>query len=110
MYLFVKYLCKTVVTLYFKSIYVIGIENIPQDCPVIICGNHSNQFIDAFMLLSYCQRALSFTMASGSFTKRLIGEFAKSIGAIPIYRPEDLKIKGKGKAKIEFPNIIKVNK
>jgi glycerol-3-phosphate O-acyltransferase/dihydroxyacetone phosphate acyltransferase len=92
----VQLICNITTTLYFKNIYVVGQENIPTDCPLIICGNHSNQFVDAMMVLAYCKREMSFAMAASSFKKKVIGTFARLINAIPTYRAEDYKVKGKG--------------
>jgi glycerol-3-phosphate O-acyltransferase/dihydroxyacetone phosphate acyltransferase len=98
-YSFVKYLCKTAITIYFKKIYVVGIENIPETGPLIICGNHSNQFIDPMMILTYCNRKINFTMAATSFNKPVVGSLARLLNVIPVYRAEDYKIIGKGKVK-----------
>ena len=51
------------------------------------------------MIMSYCKRPISFTMAAVSFDKRVIGDAARALNAIPVKRPEDYKIKGKGKVK-----------
>lgn len=42
-------------------------------------------------------RQLSFTIAASSFGKPVIGPVAKALKSIPVSRPEDHKIKGKGK-------------
>ena len=97
-YEFVKYLAKSAVGIYFRKIYVMGEDNIPTDGPVIICGNHSNQFIDPMMILKYSKRKVNFTMAASSYNKPTIGICAKLINVIPVTRPEDFKRKGMGKA------------
>jgi len=97
-YTFVKYLAKSAVGIYFRKIYVMGVDNIPDDGPVIICGNHSNQFIDPMMILKYSKRKVNFTMAASSYNKPTIGTCAKLINVIPVTRPEDFKKKGNGKA------------
>ena len=51
------------------------------------------------MIMSYSDRILSFAAAAVSIKKRLIGDAAKLINAIPVYRPEDYKKKGTGKIK-----------
>ena len=38
-------------------------------------------------------------MAAVSFNKRIIGDAARILNAIPVMRPEDYKVKGKGKVK-----------
>jgi glycerol-3-phosphate O-acyltransferase/dihydroxyacetone phosphate acyltransferase len=107
-YLFVKYLAKSAVGIYFRKIYVVGEDNIPYDGPVIICGNHSNQFIDPMMILKYSKRKVNFTMAASSYNKPTIGTCAKLINVIPVNRPEDYKKKGIGKAYFINSSEIKV--
>jgi glycerol-3-phosphate O-acyltransferase/dihydroxyacetone phosphate acyltransferase len=107
-YLFVKYLAKSAVGIYFRKIYVMGEDNIPDDGPVIICGNHSNQFIDPMMILKYSKRKVNFTMAASSYNKPTIGTCAKMINVIPVNRPEDYKKKGNGRAYFINSSQIKV--
>ena len=82
---------------YFRNIHVTGTENIPMEGPTILCCNHSNQFMDAMLLISRCPRPLSFCFAASSYNKPIIGYLAKKINVIPVYRAEDSKIQGKGK-------------
>jgi len=96
-----------VLSLYFRKIYVIGAENIPQDGPVIICGNHANQFIDPMMIISHCDREICFTMAASSYAKPVVGQIAKLMNVIPVFRPEDSKKKGAGKVEIISETHIK---
>ena len=96
----VKYFLKVVTSMYFQKINVIGQENIPKEGPVIICGNHANQFVDPMLIISNSTRNLSVCMAASSYSKPVIGYFAKKLAVIPVYRPEDGKIKAKGKIKM----------
>ena len=82
---------------YFRNIYVDRVENMPTSGPTILCCNHSNQFMDAMLLISHCPRPLSFCFAASSFKKPIVGYLAKKINVIPVNRAEDLKIGGKGK-------------
>lgn len=97
LYYVLKKCAEVVRKLYFRKVFVVGTANIPEDGPLIICGNHANQFIDPVMIASYCNREISFTMAASSFIKPIVGTIAKSINAIPVKRPEDYKVKGSGK-------------
>jgi glycerol-3-phosphate O-acyltransferase/dihydroxyacetone phosphate acyltransferase len=109
-YYLVKSASQTSTKIYFKTIYVIGQENIPKEGPLIICGNHSNQFIDPMMIMNYCEREISFTMAATSFNKKVIGKIAKLLNVIPVYRPEDYKVVSPKKLTyIEDENKHKVN-
>ena len=82
---------------YFRNIHVDHVENMPQEGPTILCCNHSNQFMDAMLLISHCPRPLSFCFAASSFSKPIVGYLAKKINVIPVNRAEDLKINGRGK-------------
>ena len=82
---------------YFRNIHVDHIENMPQEGPTILCCNHSNQFMDAMLLISHCPRPLSFCFAASSFNKPIVGYLAKKINVIPVNRAEDLKMNGRGK-------------
>ena len=82
---------------YFRNIHVDQVENMPLSGPTILCCNHSNQFMDAMLLISHCPRPLSFCFAASSFSKPIVGYLAKKINVIPVNRAEDLKIGGKGK-------------
>ena len=82
---------------YFRNIHVDHVENMPQEGPTILCCNHSNQFMDAMLLISHCPRPLSFCFATSSFNKPIVGYLAKKINVIPVNRAEDLKMNGRGK-------------
>ncbi len=82
---------------YFRNVHVSGLENMPMEGPTILCCNHSNQFMDAMLIISHCPRPLSFCFAASSYNKPIVGYLAKKINVIPVYRPEDSKILGKGK-------------
>ena len=92
---------------YFRNIHVEHVENMPQEGPTILCCNHSNQFMDAMLLISHCPRPLSFCFAASSFNKPLVGYLAKKINVIPVNRAEDLKINGKGKISMTSDTDIK---
>ena len=82
---------------YFRNIHVDHVENMPQEGPTILCCNHSNQFMDAMLLISHCPRPLSFCFAASSFSKPIVGYLGKKINVIPVNRAEDLKMNGRGK-------------
>ena len=93
----VKIFLRQVTGNYFRNIHVAGIENMPMEGPTILCCNHSNQFMDAMLIISQCPRPLSFCFAASSFNKPIVGYLAKKINVIPVYRAEDSRVQGKGK-------------
>ena len=52
--------------------------------------------MDGLLLMAQCPRALSFCFAASSYNKPIIGYLAKKINVIPVYRPDDSKVLGKG--------------
>ena len=58
------------------------------------------------LILSRSPRPLSFCMAASSYSKPIIGYFAKKISVIPVLRPEDSKILGKGKLRFLSKRIL----
>lgn len=58
------------------------------------------------MILSRSPRPLSFCMAASSLTKPVVGYLAQKIEVIPVYRPEDSKVLGKGKLRFTSKNTI----
>ena len=105
-YYILKKLCECIISLYFRKVHIVGKNDIPKNGPVIFCCNHSNQFIDAFMIGSIVNSQVSFTIANSSFNKPVVGTLAKLVKAIPVKRPEDYKFKGSGKIEI-VDNIVK---
>ena len=61
------------------------------------------------MIMSNTDRHLSFTIAASSLSKPVIGQVAKALKSIPVARPEDHKVKGKGKLTFLSSTDIEVN-
>jgi glycerol-3-phosphate O-acyltransferase/dihydroxyacetone phosphate acyltransferase len=76
--------------MFFGDIDIVGIENIPAEGPVILVGNHKNQFVDAMMVGSVVKtRKVAFLTAEKSMHRRFVGDVAKRMEAIPVIRPQD---------------------
>lgn len=71
---------------YSRRTQTTGIENIPNDRPVLLCSNHPNAFMDALMLGSTVGRRSWFLARSDVFRKKWLANFLGFIGIIPIYR------------------------
>lgn len=59
------------------------------------------------MIMSHCEREVSFTIAASSFSKPVVGQVAQALKAIGVSRPEDSKKKGSGQLKFISPTEIK---
>ena len=82
--------CKIIYTTLLKILYqptAIGIENIPEDGPVIFAGNHRHAF-DPVVVMSNTKRLVHY-MAKESVFKGLHGIIFKEIGLIKVYRTKN---------------------
>ncbi|CDS03794.1 hypothetical protein LRAMOSA06749 [Lichtheimia ramosa] len=88
---------KCVANIFFREVQIVGTSQVPKEDPCIfIVGPHANQFVDAGMVLISNPRESVPLMAQSSFKKKVIGDAARMLKAIPVIRPQDLASKGKG--------------
>lgn len=71
---------------YSRRAQTTGMENIPNDRPLLLCSNHPNAFMDALVLGSNVGRRSWFLARSDVFRKKTLAKFLTFIGIIPIYR------------------------
>jgi len=76
------------------------LDNIPKRGPVIFTGNHANQFIDGVMVMATCQLNLSYLIAEKSWKRKVIGNIAWAMGAVPVKRAQDTAKPGTGMVRL----------
>lgn len=64
---------------------------------MILVGNHANQFVDAIMMVCTCEHKISYLIAEKSWNRRVVGDMAWALGAVPVKRAQDYSVKGSGK-------------
>ena len=83
LYKILKFIYSTLLkTLYRPKVY--GLENIPEDGPVIFVGNHRHAF-DPIVVMTYTKRLVHY-MAKESVFKGIHGFLFRKIGLIKVYR------------------------
>ena len=75
--------------LYFRKIYISGLENIPDDKPVILVCNHPSAFIEPCLLACYLPLNLHFLVRGDLFSKGWLSWLLKGTNQIPIFRYKD---------------------
>ncbi|GMI44200.1 hypothetical protein TrCOL_g3463 [Triparma columacea] len=101
LYFSVKVFFHSILSIFFKEVEITGLDNIPRDGPVIFVGNHANQFVDGIMLMTTCaHHKVSFLVAEKSWNRRVIGDIAFAMGAVPVARAQDKAKRGSGKLKV----------
>ena len=98
---------RLVLSVYFKEIQVIGVENVPKKGPIIFVGNHANQYVDPMCIAAYSPHHISFMVAASTYRQKLMGFFWKIFAAIPVERPQDIAQEGIGKLEFLPGGIVK---
>ncbi|EFI42587.1 1-acyl-sn-glycerol-3-phosphate acyltransferase [Peptoniphilus sp. oral taxon 386] len=69
----------------FFGFEVIGIENLPEDRPLLICPNHKSNWDPAF--IDACLKHKIYWMAKKELWRnKLVGKFIEAMGAFPVDR------------------------
>ncbi|MDH4296303.1 MAG: lysophospholipid acyltransferase family protein [Cyclobacteriaceae bacterium] len=74
---------------YFRSIYVKGVEHIPDKGPIIIASNHPSAFMDPILLSTKIDRKLFFLTRGDIFKTRFTAFLLSMLNMIPVYRKVD---------------------
>lgn len=110
LYFSVSIFFQSILSIFFREVETIGRDNIPKYGPVIFTGNHANQFIDGVTILCTCQHKISYLIAEKSWKRRVIGDLAWALDAVPVKRAQDAAIRGRGRLSftVMSPELIKV--
>ncbi|KAK4704293.1 hypothetical protein P7C70_g1916, partial [Phenoliferia sp. Uapishka_3] len=94
---------KSVISIFFREIRSRGAWKVPREgegAVIFVVGPHHNQFLDPLLLMSEVRREagrrISFLTAEKSMKRAFIGQAAKLMQSIPVARPQDMAVGGKG--------------
>jgi len=93
--------------MFFRSVEIVGLEHLPKEGPVILTGNHNNQFVDGVILLTNCHREISFMIAEKSYKRPFVGFLARAFHCIPVSRPQDIAVKGEGTVSSDATTVLR---
>eukprot|EP00934_Nitzschia_sp_Nitz4_P003636 Nitzschia sp. Nitz4//scaffold41_size133979//77595//79906//NITZ4_003355-RA/size133979-snap-gene-0.129-mRNA-1//-1//CDS//3329551494//3626//frame0 len=99
LYFSVKIFFHSVLSISFRDVEIVGRDKVPRHGPIIFTVNHANQFIDAITLLCTCRHKVSYLIADTSWHRRVIGDLAWALDAVPVKRAQDAAKKGIGQVK-----------
>jgi len=88
-YNLVKLWIKASLHLYYGRIDITGLENVPQDKPVLFLPNHQNALLDVLLIAVDCNRKPYFLTRSDIFRSRILIAIFDFFRMIPIYRIRD---------------------
>ena len=88
-YKLIQYILRLYLPIFFKRLEFRGLDNIPQDKPVIFAVNHQNAFLDGILVALKQRRPIFFLTRSDVFKGKGLVNFFKIINLIPIFRAQD---------------------
>ncbi len=72
-------------THFLRKVKVIGVEKVPAEGNVILCGNHVSIW-DVFALFAHVQRPMSFMAKAELFKIPIVSQVIRKCGAFPVQR------------------------
>ncbi len=74
---------------FYRRIRVSGLENLPQNAPIIFGANHENAFMDALLITTRTLRFSHYLVRADVFKNPLANILLRSFNMLPIYRIRD---------------------
>ena len=84
-----KLMIRTTASLYFEQVNIKGLENIPEEGPVILACNHPNSFLDALIITVYYRRPIYYIARGDAFKKPFGAKVLSFLNNVPIFRKEE---------------------
>lgn len=86
---FLAAFARTLLSLFFRRVEVLGAEKIPRGRPMVFVGNHVNSLFDPALLLGFLPIAPRFLAKSTLWKHPLVRPFIELAAAIPVFRKQD---------------------
>ncbi|EGD82651.1 hypothetical protein PTSG_03309 [Salpingoeca rosetta] len=94
---YARLLFHSMLYVFFREIDTRNAHCIPKSGPVVfVCGPHASQFVDPILIITHTPRDLRFLIAAKSVKRWFVGFMARLINSIPVQRPQDAAVRGKG--------------
>ncbi len=84
-----RWFLRLLARLFFRSVEVVGSENVPRDGGGLLVAWHPNGLADGILLLGFCPRPVTFGARHGLFRLPIVGWLLRGAGAVPLYRRRD---------------------
>jgi 1-acyl-sn-glycerol-3-phosphate acyltransferase len=89
-YRWCRSLFRVVLRVFFRSVEVTGLENVPMTGCGILVAWHPNGVVDGGLLVASMPRQVVFGARHGLFRAPVLGSVLRAIGAVPLFRRRDL--------------------
>ena len=84
-----RWFLRLLARLFFRSVEVVGSENVPRDGGGLLVAWHPNGLADGILILGFCPRSVTFGARHGLFRVPIVGWLLRGAGAVPLYRRRD---------------------
>lgn len=88
-YVAVRAFVRFLLTLFYRRIDVVGVENVPAEGGLVVAANHHNSVVDAMLLIARLPRRVRTLANAPLFGHGLIGPFLRLAGALPVHRRQE---------------------
>lgn len=106
-YKLIQLILRVYLPVFFKRIEFRGLQNVPQDKPVIFAVNHQNAFMDGILVALKLRRPVYFLTRSDVFKGKWVVKIFKALNLVPIFRQQDGAGDIRSKNKETFKYCIK---
>lgn len=89
-YAICRRLLRAALAVFYRRIEIAGLEQVPAHGPIVFAANHTNALTDAFLIMAYVPRKISFMAKSGLFAVPVLGRLIAAAGGVPAYRAQDV--------------------
>eukprot|EP01111_Echinosteliopsis_oligospora_P014773 TRINITY_DN5658_c0_g1_i2.p1 TRINITY_DN5658_c0_g1~~TRINITY_DN5658_c0_g1_i2.p1 ORF type:complete len:290 (+),score=57.30 TRINITY_DN5658_c0_g1_i2:33-902(+) len=78
-----------IINVFYSQIDVTGQNEIPEEGPIIFCGNHGNGLIDPAIIMGETKRMISPIAKAPLWKTPVLGTLLNALHAVPVYRKQD---------------------
>ena len=87
-------LARIALSVFFRRLYLSGLENVDWEKPVILAANHPTAFLEPCILACWLPKPLHFMVRGDLFLKPLSNWVLRDFNMIPMFRMSDAGVKG----------------
>lgn len=77
------------VRIFYRQVEIVGLDNVPDDGPLVLAGNHPNSLHDPLLIIASTDRAVHFAAKDTLFSSKFLRFFLSNLGAVPVARKSD---------------------